>query len=255
MTHPVLVVAVPERPFPYGLRFVIRALALVSMSAGATMGCESAANGSEEREVTPPARDAQELAEIGHVRGDPEAPVVVVEFSDFGCPHCATFALGTYPLIVSEYIEAGSVQWVYVPYFGGSFRNSDRAAEAAHCAGEQSPEHFHQMKDLIYETVLAWRRAPDPEALLLALAATFGPGTDGHGRNDGRASDPLDVDRFRTCLRNGDMRAALADARAIAVQRGVRGTPTFFVNGQMVVGSRSPEAFRLVLDEALRIHR
>jgi hypothetical protein len=56
------------------------------------------------------------------------APVVVVEFSDFGCPYCARFALESLPVIEEEYIRTGQVRWQYVPFTMGIFPNGEEAA-------------------------------------------------------------------------------------------------------------------------------
>ena len=71
------------------------------------------------------------------VRGDPKAPITLVEYSDFTCHFCKKFFHDTFPKLLSEYIETGKVRFVYRDYPRG-FGNPLRAADAARCAGEQN---------------------------------------------------------------------------------------------------------------------
>jgi len=233
------------RGFPHAPRRPsgCRGLSWAGLGLFALLGCGMEAGGPDQME------DGWEAElRVGHSMGEPGAPVVVVEFSDFGCPYCFQFAVGTYPVLVNEFIEPGLVRWIYVPHFGRSFRNSDRAAEAAHCAGDQGVHYFQRLKEMIYLTGPAWMSAGDPVLYFRGLATTL---------VDRAAEDPspeFDLRRFERCLARGTMQYRLVEARALAVERGVRGTPTFLVNGEILVGSRSPEQFRVILAEALESH-
>lgn len=71
-----------------------------------------------------PAAQSQRLDGLGHDRGSPNAPVVVIEFADFGCHYCARFAHETFPALDEEFIQSERVRWKLVPFVLGGFRNS-----------------------------------------------------------------------------------------------------------------------------------
>ncbi|HEY8483114.1 MAG TPA: thioredoxin domain-containing protein [Longimicrobiales bacterium] len=181
------------------------------------------------------AEEAQTAA-IGHVRGSADAPVTVIEFSDFGCPYCGRFALETYPALEREYIRTGKVQWRYVTFVLGIFPNGEEAARAAECAAEQGEEAFWRMHDLLYGRQGEWKTARDPEPRFVAYAKELG----------------LDAQRFAACYREDRAGPRIDAGNRLARQAGVRATPTFFINGLRVQGALPVEQFRMILDQATR---
>jgi protein-disulfide isomerase len=180
---------------------------------------------------TPPrAQDAQvrDLASLGYNEGDEESAVVrVIEFSDFGCVHCAGFHLEDYGRLHEEFIETGQVVWKYVPVALGGFPNGDYAAVAGECAGEQ--DRFAPMRDRIFEARFEWMQTDDPVLFFEGLAAEAG----------------LEREAFATCLRTGEeARRRVAESTGLAREIGVQVTPTFIVHGQPVSGRPPYEAFR-----------
>ncbi len=175
-----------------------------------------------------------DLSELGFDRGAPDAPVKVVELSDFGCGYCRVFTLETYPILYDEYIQTGKVHWKFVPMILGMFQNSVPATFAAECAGEQGM--FEQMHWRLYQDQSEWKPLDDPDSVFHRFAEEEG----------------FDVGRFATCLA-GDRRAARvrADMR-IGRELGVRGTPTFLIDGYPVSGALPVQTFRDVLDIQLR---
>src|SRR5690606_24185800 len=105
-----------------------------------------ACTGGDEDDTQPPAATGLDVTGVGWVTGLDDAPVTVIEFSDFGCPFCAQFALDTYPTLHTEFVLAGQVRWIYVPFVIGRFPNGEGAALAGECAGEQG--RFWQMHDI-----------------------------------------------------------------------------------------------------------
>jgi protein-disulfide isomerase len=174
-------------------------------------------------------------AAAGHVRGAADAPVTVIEFGDFGCPYCARFALETYPTLHREYVETGKVRWLYVPFVMGTFPNGEEATRAAECATEQGEDAFWAMRDLLYRRQDEWKRTDDPETVLGRYAADVG----------------IDTERFSSCYRENRSRLRVMAGNALAAQNGVRGTPTFFINGIRVQGALPLDRFRMVLDAML----
>lgn len=172
-------------------------------------------------------------AAAGHVRGREDAPVRVIEFSDFGCPYCARFALEIYPALHREYVETGKVQWRYVTIVMGRYPNGAEAARAAECAAEQGEDAFWAVHDLLYARQPEWTEAGEPEALFGRYVADAG----------------LDTGRFESCYRENRSRPRVMAGIALAAQSAVRGAPTFFINGVRVEGVLPVERFRRVLDE------
>jgi len=180
-------------------------------------------------------QEAQEvnLARLGFNEGNEETAVVnVIEFSDFGCVHCANFHMEAYPELYREFVQGGDVVWKYIPITLAGFPNADHAAVAGECAGEQ--DRFPAMRDRLFETREAWMATDQPVQFLVDQAREVG----------------LDTGTFRTCLEEGEnARQRVADASRIARELGVRGTPTFVVQGYPVQGAPPLEAFQEVLRE------
>ncbi|HET7274507.1 MAG TPA: thioredoxin domain-containing protein [Longimicrobiaceae bacterium] len=173
--------------------------------------------------------DTIDLRDIGYSRGAVDAPVVVYEFSDFGCPFCSMFAQGTYPQLHEEFVETGKVRWTYVPFVMGMFPNGAEAARAAECAGEQ--EEFWAMHDLLFDRQDEWKSSRSPVQLFNGYAAELG----------------LDEERFESCYREdrGGARTEINNSVARALR--VRATPSFFINGRLVEGALPLEQFRQIL--------
>jgi protein-disulfide isomerase len=179
---------------------------------------------------------AQEIdfSQLGFDRGAPDAPVKVVELSDFGCGYCRVFALETYPILYEEYIATGKVHWKFVPMILGMFQNSVPATFAAECAGEQGM--FEQMHWRLYQDQAEWKPSDDPDPVFVRFAEEEG----------------FDMERFSTCIA-GDWRAARVRANLrIGRDLGVRGTPTFFIDGFPVSGALPVQTFRDILEIQLR---
>ena len=218
-------------------------LACVEEEQGGTQSAE-AANPSAASEALPPgspriptsqqAGQEIDLSELGFDRGAPDAPVKVVELSDFGCGYCRVFAVETFPILYSEYIETGKVHWKFVPMILGMFQNSVPATFAAECAGEQGM--FEQMHWRLYQDQSEWKPEDDPDPVFLRFSEEEG----------------FDVERFATCIA-GDWRAARVRANMrVGRDLGVRGTPTFLIDGYPVSGALPLQTFRDILDIQLR---
>lgn len=173
-----------------------------------------------------------DLTRIGYDRGDPDAPLVLIDFSDFGCPYCGEFARETYPAIDREYIQTGKVYLKYVPFLAG-FANGREATRAAECAADQG--RFWEMADAVYATQDTWQKAWDPHAALRRVAATAG----------------LDSAAYWSCysVHRPDARTRRATDAAEQVQ--VRVTPSFVLNGRPIEGALPLAAFRKLLDATL----
>jgi protein-disulfide isomerase len=154
--------------------------------------------------------------------GRADAPLTVVEFTDYQCPYCRRFAAETFPQLKHDYIDTGKVRFI-VRDLPLTFHSAARpAAEAAHCAGEQG--RFWAMHDA-----------------LLGGAADLT-----HGGIEARAAAlHLDRKRLHACLAAARYAGAIERNAADADALGVNGTPTFLigtvahgeVSGELVAGA------------------
>jgi protein-disulfide isomerase len=173
------------------------------------------------------------LDELGYDVGDPDAPVKLIEFSDFGCGYCRRFHEEVWPVLEREYVATGKVYWKYVPMILGIFPNAMEAAQAGECAGEQG--RFREMQGRLFADQSAWKGSGDAEAALEAIAVDVG----------------LDMPRWRQCVADGVQDDRIRAGTQVSQQAGVRGTPTFFVVGYAPIPGALPlELFREVLDTA-----
>jgi len=167
--------------------------------------------------------------------GQADAPVVIVEFSDFQCPYCARFARQTFPQIKREYIDTGKVKLVFRDFPLSFHKNAALAAEAAQCAYEQ--DAFWEMHDRIFAGQSEWAGSSEAKQIFIQYAEELG----------------LDRGRFRECLDSGRYQEEVRQDFKDGASYGVTGTPTFFINGRKLVGAQPFSTFqRLIEAEAER---
>jgi protein-disulfide isomerase len=168
--------------------------------------------------------------------GDPDAPVVIHEYSDFGCGHCADFAFDTKKQLEDKYIQSGEVYLVFHSVGGllGS-PSTVQAAQAAYCAGDQ--DAFWPYHDLIFanQVDLFSKRGADISPTLKTFAEVL----------------ELDKESFNACLENGKYQDLVAQDNADAINNNITGTPSFLVNGKLLVGNQPYENFQQAIEEAL----
>ena len=178
---------------------------------------------------------AQEAGAIPDVTlGDPDAPVKVVEYASFTCPHCAAFHADTFPTFKKDYIDSGKVFFTYREvYFD---RYGLWASMIARCAGT---DRFFGISDIVYDTQGEWARQGDPAQVADSLKRI--------GAQAGLSADQADA-----CLQDGDQAQALVSwYEANAARDNVSSTPTFLVNGEAHSGSMSPAQMAALIDAEL----
>jgi protein-disulfide isomerase len=188
------------------------------------------------REAPAPA-DPQnlDLAVLGWTTGSGDSPVRVVEFSDYGCGYCRRFHQETWPVLVKDFVGAGKVEWKFLPYVSGMFRNSPAATLAAECVLEQGDDLFERMNSGVWDRQAAWKSAGDPKPILRELAEASG----------------ADLVRWDSCVSQNRRTPRVDAATALAQQLGVRGTPTFFIVGYPPIqGALPTETFHQILSTA-----
>jgi protein-disulfide isomerase len=160
-------------------------------------------------------------------RGPEDAPVVIVEFTDYGCPFCRRHADSTLVPLLAEYGDR--VRYVVRNFPILSLHpQAGIAAEAAECAHDQ--DRFWELHGALFAA-----EAHDPETLK-ALARRVG----------------LDAGRFDRCLDGKEMAAVVERDLRDGVAAGVTGTPTFFVNGRPIEGWVPTSTFASLIDDILR---
>lgn len=175
------------------------------------------------------------------VIGDPDAPITIIEFSDFQCPFCARFNAQTLPLIFDEYIQQGKVKLVFRDFpLQNIHPNALPAAIAAECANEQGG--FVGMHDILFERQSQWNNVDTAEALSLF--------------NQYAKDLQLDQTAFSSCFGNGnhitEINGDLRDGR----NYGITGTPGFFIGNDHLgyvelKGAQPFESFKRIIDAQL----
>jgi protein-disulfide isomerase len=168
-------------------------------------------------------------------KGRADAPVTVYEMSDFQCPYCREFALGTMPVLEREYIQAGKVRFVYINLpLSSVHKNAASAAEVALCAARQ--RRFWPMHDLLFRHQDQWAPLPSPQRFLLALGDSAG----------------LDRAGLARCVASGATAAEVRADAERARRSGATSTPTFYIEGALLEGAAPVTVFRAVLDSIYR---
>jgi len=169
-----------------------------------------------------------------NVKGDLNAPVTIIEFSDFECPYCARFFEQTLPLIEENYVDTGKVKLIYMHFPLGFHQNAQMAGEASECAAEQGK--FWEMHDKIFENF---------DSLNNDIYLTFA----------GELN--LDVNKFNTCLDSGKYEQKVKDELALGQEWGVSGTPGFFIGNEeegfvLVEGALPYSNFEAIIEQELQ---
>lgn len=176
---------------------------------------------------------ARRKAEDPLAMGDVDAPVVMVEYSDYRCPFCGVYARKTQPEIIKKYVETGKlrIEWRDLPVTG---EESVPAAVAGRAAAEQGM--FWEFNEAVYAAAPEKGKADLNESELLALAKTAGI---------------PDMTRFAADMKNPDLLAAVQADLSEGSALGVNSTPSFVIGKSLIPGAQPIEVFSKVIDEAL----
>lgn len=166
-----------------------------------------------------------------HIRGLATAPVTIEEWADFQCPACGQFARLTVPQVMTGYVAKGQVRIVY-RHFSFLGQESQWAAEAAECAGEQGK--FFEYHDRLYAAQAGENRGAFSKANLKRFGADLGLGQG-----------------FAACVDSGRYAQAVRDQTASGQARGIDRTPTLFVNGRKIEGAATFEQLRAIVEPLL----
>lgn len=170
------------------------------------------------------------VSESDHVRGAAGAKVTLVEFGDLQCPACAAYE----PIVRQVLAEnPGVLQLVFKHYpLTQIHQNALIAAKASEAASLQGK--FWEMHDMMYDTQKDWAGSLGARDIFITYATTLG----------------LDVAKFTQDLNSEDIEKKIIAEYKEGTSLGVRGTPTFFVNGKLIESPGSVEAFNTVIRDA-----
>jgi protein-disulfide isomerase len=168
--------------------------------------------------------------------GNPNAPVKIQIYSDFGCGHCAIFAQTTGELLADQYVTSGQVFFEFNSV-GGLLSNPNSlvTAEAAYCAADQGM--FWEYHDILYanQTSLFANINKKLDRTLIAYADSLG----------------MDTDVFENCIDSNKYNAEIQQDQIEATQAGINSTPSFLINGTLFVGNQPLEQFQSAIEAAL----
>lgn len=186
---------------------------------------------------TPTFEVSEALIASAPAKGDPNAPVTVVEFSDYECPFCKRFFDETLDQLQS-YVDDGTVRFVWIDFpLTKIHPQAFKAALAARCAADQGGQDMYwQMHDQLFEAQSQWAgENSDALAVFTELAQNIG----------------LDGETLQACIEaetfSDDVQAGLREGQRLQVS----GTPTFFINGEKLVGAQPIDAFEATIEAAL----
>ncbi len=215
----------------------IAAVATVAIVAIVIINSASSPANSPIVEITPKVYPQVDRNSIG----DPNAPVKIVEYSDFQCPLCKRFADETEQAIVDDYIKTGKVYFTYRSlgnFISDNIRmgktESRDSAMAAYCAADQGK--FWEYKDSLFTNWKGEDVGSFTQKRLIAMAESIG----------------LDVEQFSQCLKSGKYRDQIDQDSQDGNAAGVNGTPAFFINGELLMGAQPFETFRQAIEAALQ---
>ncbi|MGW3325049.1 DsbA family protein [Streptomyces virginiae] len=210
-----------------GVALTAITLGLVSWQATAPAGTGSAGSAAVATPGTDPAAELKALArrEPGDklAVGRADAPVVLIEYSDFKCGYCGKFARDTEPELVKKYVQDGTlrIEWRNFPIFGAE---SEAAAKAAWAAGQQ--DRFDAFHAAAYAGGSKEKGFAEPRLVELA-----------------REAGVPDLERFTADMAGEQAAAALRKDQEEGYRIGVTSTPSFLLNGRPIAGAQPLDTF------------
>jgi len=235
------------QPLMFGL-LVIAAFAIGSMWTQLKMlkSGNPPAGGPAANQAAQPAAQPEEPKEVSDdvwkelikdpaaVKGDKKAKVTLVEFTDYQCPFCKRYADETMGQIEKEYVTTGKVKYIARSLPLEFHQFAKQAAEAASCAGVQGK--YFEYSDQLFANQDAWSKETDVTKTFAGYAASLG----------------LNGAKFSQCTTKGEQKATVEADAALAKKAGLGGTPSFVINGKILVGAQPFAQFKAAIDEALK---
>jgi protein-disulfide isomerase len=172
------------------------------------------------------------VGQTRHFQGDQNAPVTLIEFSDFQCPYCGKFATETEQQIYDQYIKTGKLRFGYI-HFTFLGQESQWAAEASECANDQNA--FWAYHDYLFAHQSGENLGVFNKDNLKKFAVTLN----------------LNAEQFNQCLDSGKYTDLVKSQTSMAQNLGVSSTPTMVINGKVLLGAQPFATFQQVIDSDL----
>jgi protein-disulfide isomerase len=166
----------------------------------------------------------------GYVLGSADAPVEIVEYADYMCPHCGSFSAVQFPDVRTRLVDAGRVRWVFRDYPLQNNPHSRTAAHATACADDQG--RFWEMQDAIFRAQAQWARAGNPTGAFRDMARGIG----------------LDVGAYNDCMKSNRYAGRIEASYQEGNRIGVNSTPTFLIGGRLYPGNQPYDEIRALVD-------
>ena len=162
--------------------------------------------------------------------GNPKSKVTVIEYGSLTCDYCIGFHRKVLPLLTENYINKDKVHFVFRHY--PTSKVALQAAIAAECSGDQ----YYLMLDLLYHNVAKWYSSKTPEVWFKEKAESLG----------------VSGAEFQSCYSDTAVRQRIMKEQKDGFDRyGVKGTPTFIINGEVVSGKKSYQELKAIIDKYL----
>ena len=207
----------------------------------------SVSNGNVVRNTAPdpglpaPSARAEVSVDDDAVLGDKNAPVTIIEFSDYQCPFCRKFWQDTLPQLKKDYIDTGKVKLVYRDFPLSFHPMAIPAAEAANCAREKGGDAaYFKMHDKIFEE----QNKLDGGTVQSTVQFTT--------QDIKKWAKDIGYD-ITACMDSGKYRDEVQKDFDEGGASGVQGTPGFFVNGQLISGAQPYQVFKQLIDAELAV--
>jgi len=211
-----------------GLKIIIGILAIILIISFASNSKTDSQNSPPTGQATGDTTRVQVSIDDDDFLGDANAPVTIIEFSDYECPFCARFYEDALQQIKEKYVDTGKVKFIYRDFPLSFHTNAQKAAEAAECAGDQGK--YYEMHNMLFESGV------DGGVTAFKQYAT----------NIGLNSNEFDV-----CLDSGKYYDEVQNDIKDGSAAGVRGTPATFVNGILVSGAQPFSVFEQIIEAEL----
>ena len=181
-------------------------------------------------QAQPAMAEANDYAVGDMVIGNPHAPVTIIEYASFTCPHCATFHVNTLPELKKVWLDSGKAKLIFRDFPFDQW--ALRAAMLARCAG---PKRYFAFVDVLFKQQRTWARANDPLAALARIARLGGIGKI----------------QFDACMNDRALSDSVLKSRIEGAEKfDVNSTPTLIINGKKSAGALSFEEMDRLLKQA-----
>lgn len=165
--------------------------------------------------------------------GSEEAPVIIIDFSDYQCPFCAKFYSEMFPQLEVDYINTGKVKYVFRDFPLNIHPKAQYAHYAAECGKEQNK--YWEMHGILFEKQSEWSKSEDIIETFISYADESG----------------LNVASFKECLTSERYRDEVAKDKEDGISYGVKGTPTLIINGKIIRGISTYDQLKQVIEKEL----